>query len=73
MAIKGRKEGRMPKAPRQFQFLNEFRYDHKYTTHPTYTGLGCAICGRGEYWHDPRNEEDLRRQFPEIEIRVASR
>lgn len=24
---------------------------HPYTTHPTYTGQGCAMCGKNEYSH----------------------
>jgi len=33
--------------------LTERRTDHKYVTHCTYTGPGCAICGRQEGEHGP--------------------
>ncbi len=25
--------------------------NHQYTTHPTYTGVGCAHCGKSEQEH----------------------
>lgn len=33
------------------EWTSEKSLDHSYTTHPTYTGPGCAVCGREEAEH----------------------
>ena len=38
------------------------RTDHRYVTHPTYTGPGCAICGRPERDHDELLAERIDRE-----------
>lgn len=46
----------LEKIPAPFAEPNPSRTDHRYTTHFTYTGSGCAMCGRPETEHAPAAE-----------------
>jgi hypothetical protein len=40
-----------PRKPARVGELKYTLYNHPFTTHPTYTGPGCALCGRPEVAH----------------------
>lgn len=40
--------------------MNFDPWQHQYTTHSTYTGPGCAHCGKSERDHVRYNDEPIR-------------
>jgi hypothetical protein len=60
--------------PRGVPFAGEPKYtllNHPFTTHPTYTGKGCAMCGRPEAVHVDMTGA-LRLATPEERARIMS-